>query len=121
MGRILVLIVVLILVATGWDVTEHPKDYGVSRLYANQTYHFEALRVLNDTSVVGGDPNEVLQTIAQVKAADADGWYDAWMAEGDRLVALAQRTTDALSKGRALLRAHNYYRSSDFFLLPDDR
>jgi alpha-beta hydrolase superfamily lysophospholipase len=34
---------------------------------------------------------------------------------------VAQRTTDPISKGRALLRAHNYYRSSDFFLLPDDR
>jgi len=42
------------------------------------------------------------------------------MAEGDRLAELAQRTTDPISKGRALLRAHNYYRSSDFFLLPDD-
>ena len=87
MRRILIPIVVLLLIGVGWYVHEHPSDYGTSRFYANETYHFEALRVLNDTSVVGGDPNEVLQTIAKVKAADADGWYDAWMAEGDRLVA----------------------------------
>ena len=120
MRRILILIVVLLLIGIGWYVHEHPRDYGASRFYADQTYHFEALRVLNDTSVVGGDPNEVLQTISRVKAGDGDGWYEAWMAEGDRLAALAQRTTDPISKGRALLRAHNYYRSSDFFLLPDD-
>ena len=60
----------------------------------------------------------MLQTIPNVKAGDADGWYNAWTAAGDRLVALAQRTTDPISKGRALLRAHNYYRSSDFFLCP---
>ncbi len=120
MRRILVLMLIVLLVGIGWYMQEHRSDYGVSRLYENQTYHFEALRVLNDTSVVGGDPNEVLQTIATVKAGDADGWYRAWMAEGDRLVALAQRTTDPISKGHALLRAHNYYRSSDFLLLPAD-
>jgi hypothetical protein len=80
MRRVLILIVVLLLIGIGWYVHEHPSDYGASRFYADQTYHFEALRVLNDTSVVGGDPNEVLQTIANVKAADADGWYSAWMA-----------------------------------------
>jgi alpha-beta hydrolase superfamily lysophospholipase len=120
MRRILVVVIVLFLVCIGWYVHKHRSDYGVSRLYANQTYHFEALRVLNNTAVVGGDPNEALQTIANVKAGDADGWYNEWMAAGDRLVALAQRTTDPISKGRALLRAHNYYRSADFFLLPDD-
>jgi alpha-beta hydrolase superfamily lysophospholipase len=119
MRRILVLVVVF-LVGVGWYMHAHPTDYGISRLYANQTYHFEALRVLSNTTVVGGDPNEVLQVIPNIKAGDADAWYDAWMAAGDRLVALAQSTSDPLSKGRALLRAHNYYRSSDFFLLPDD-
>ena len=71
MRRILILIVVLLLIGIGWYVHEHPRDYGASRFYADQTYHFEALRVLNDTSVVGGDPNEVLQTISKVKAG---GW-----------------------------------------------
>ena len=120
MRRILVVIAILLLVGIGWYVHKHPRDYGTSHLYANQTYHFEALRVLNDTSVVGADPNEVLQTIANVKAGDAEGWYNAWTAEGDRLAALAHRTSDPISKGRALLRAHNYYRSSDFFLAPKD-
>jgi pimeloyl-ACP methyl ester carboxylesterase len=119
MRRILIL-AVLFLVMIGWYVHKHPTDYGVSRLYANQTYHFEALRVLNNITVVGGDPNEVLQVISTVEAGDADAWYNAWMAAGDRLVALGQQTSDPISKGRALLRAHNYYRSSDFFLLPDD-
>jgi hypothetical protein len=79
MRRILTLIVVLLLVGVGWYVHERPRDYGASRFYADQTYHFETLRVLNDTSVVGGDPNEVLQTIANVKAADA-GAPSLWQA-----------------------------------------
>jgi pimeloyl-ACP methyl ester carboxylesterase len=120
MRRLFFFTIVLLLVGVGWYVHKHPNDYGRSRLYTDQTYHFESLRVLNNTSVVGGDPNEVFQTIAHVKAGDADGWYNAWMAEGDRLIALAQKTTDPMSKGNALLRAHNYYRSADFFLLHDD-
>ena len=31
-----------------------------------------------------------------------------------------QATTDRIAKGRALLRAHNYYRTAEFFLPPDD-
>jgi pimeloyl-ACP methyl ester carboxylesterase len=120
MRRLLAVIVVLLLIGIGWYVLKHPSDYGRSRLFTDQTYHFESLRVMNNIAVVGGDPNEVFQTIAHVKAGDADGWYNAWMATGDRLVALAQRTTDPISKGNALLRADNYYRSADFFLLHDD-
>ncbi|WP_425478445.1 alpha/beta hydrolase family protein [Dyella dinghuensis] len=33
---------------------------------------------------------------------------------------LADNTNDAVSKGNALLRAHNYYRSAEFFLAPND-
>lgn len=33
---------------------------------------------------------------------------------------LANNTHDAVSKGNALLRAHNYYRSAEFFLAPSD-
>lgn len=32
----------------------------------------------------------------------------------------ASNTNDAISKGDALLRAHNYYRSAEFFLAPND-
>jgi hypothetical protein len=52
----------------------------------------------------GGVHSQVFHAIANVKAGDTDRWYSAWMAEGDGLVALAQRTTDPISKGDALLR-----------------
>jgi pimeloyl-ACP methyl ester carboxylesterase len=120
MRRLALILVAVLLIWAGWSVFKQPSDYGRSRLFGNQTYHFESLRVLNDTAVAGGDPNEVFQTIANVKAGDADGWYAAWMNVGDRVFALAQRTTDPISKGNALLRAQNYYRSADFFLLHDD-
>lgn len=44
----------------------------------------------------------------------------AWSDTGDRVALLAAATTDRIAKGRALLHAHNYYRTAEFFLSPDD-
>jgi hypothetical protein len=112
--------ILLLLLALGWHLLGSKEDRGNSRFFIDQTYNFEATRVLNDTSGVGGDTGEVSQTIAGLKAGDADGWYNAWKTAGGRVMALADRTTDSISKGRALLRAHNYYRSAEFFLAPND-
>jgi alpha-beta hydrolase superfamily lysophospholipase len=119
--RILIGVVVLIVVAVGWHLLDQPpKDLGNPRYFTDQTYNFETLRVLNDTSVAGGDAGEVAQAIAGLKAGDAPGWYTHWTAAGDRAVALANHTGDTISKGNALLRAHNYYRAAEFFLAPND-
>ncbi|HEY1791781.1 MAG TPA: alpha/beta fold hydrolase [Opitutaceae bacterium] len=69
---------------------------------------------------IGGDTGETLQTIAGLKAGDALGWYAAWQATGDRVAALAARTRDQIGRGQALLRAHSYYRTAEFFLPPHD-
>jgi hypothetical protein len=69
------------------------EDVGQGRFFADQTYHFQTLRVLNDVPSDGADTAEVR---------------------------LAAATTDRIAKGRALLRAHNYCRTAEFFLRPDD-
>jgi hypothetical protein len=70
------------------------EDRGRPRFFADQTYNFQTLRALDDMSDIGGDAGEMLQTIAGLKSGDAQGWYDAWQATGDRVVALADRTND---------------------------
>jgi alpha-beta hydrolase superfamily lysophospholipase len=95
-------------------------DIGRTRFFADQTYNFEALRVLSEIAEAGGDYNEAMQAIAGIRAGDAQGWFNAWKAAGDRASALAARTNDPVSKGDADLRAHTYYRSAEFFLRPDD-
>jgi len=95
-------------------------DLGRPQFFADRTYDFETIRVLSDNSVAGGDTNEAAQAIAGVKAGDAQGWYAAWKAAGDRAVDLSSRTQDPIDKGNALLRAHTYYRASEFFLAPKD-
>jgi dienelactone hydrolase len=96
------------------------EDRGQGRFFADQTYHFQTLRVLNDVAADGADIAEVLETVTQIRSGDAQGWFSAWSETGDRAARLANATTDPLAKGRALLRAHNYYRTAEFFLPPDD-
>ena len=90
------------------------------RFFNDQTYHFQALRALNDIPYGGADTSEILATIEHIKAGDADGWYNAWGRTGDRVSELASRTRDPISRGRAHLRAHNYYRTAEFLLAPHD-
>jgi alpha-beta hydrolase superfamily lysophospholipase len=107
-------------IAAAWLFWPKPEDRGNPRFFADQTYNFQTIRVLNDVAEAGGDTGETLQAIAGLKAGDAQGWYVAWSAAGDRAVALADRTRDRIGKGETLLRAHNYYRTAEFFLAPGD-
>ena len=96
------------------------RDVGQGQFFADQTYHFQTLRVLNDVPSDGADTAEVLETIKRVRSGDPQGWFRAWSDTGDRVARSAGATTDGIAKGRALLRAHNYYRTAEFFLPSDD-
>ncbi|EYF04391.1 Hypothetical protein CAP_4530 [Chondromyces apiculatus DSM 436] len=98
----------------------HRTGEGFGRLFVDQTYHHQALRALNHIAAQGADVSEVLETTALVRAGDAQGWYTAWTALGDRNLARAQATKDPQSRGQALLRAHTYYLRAEFFLPPQD-
>jgi alpha-beta hydrolase superfamily lysophospholipase len=109
------------MVAIGaWILWPKPPDRGSPRFFADQTYNFQTIRALDDVAGIGGDLGETLQTIAGLKAGDADGWYAAWDRTGDRVAALADRTAHPRGQGQALLRAHAYYRTAEFFLAPHD-
>lgn len=118
--RVSIGLAVVVAAAAVWIFWLKAEDHGRSRFFADQTYNFQTLRALDDVSDIGGDTGETLQTVAGLKSGDAQGWYDAWQATGDRVVALAKRTNDQIGRGRALLRAHTYYRTAEFFLLPHD-
>src|SRR5262249_55134930 len=95
-------------------------DVGHARFSADQTFHFQTLRVLNDVAADGADTSEVLETIKNISSGDTQGWFRAWSETGDRVARRAASTEDNIAKGRALLRAHSYYRTAEFFLPPDD-
>lgn len=103
-----------------WVLWPAPEDRGQAKFFKDASYNFEARRVLNDVAEAGGDSGEALQAIGAVKGGDADSWYEAWLAAGDRTLASSQRVSDSQARGNALLRAHTYYRSAEFFLAPED-
>ena len=98
------------------SLSVHRKDVGNGRFFADQSYHFQTLRAMTDVASDGADTAEVLETIKRIRAGDAQSWFRAWSDTGDRVARLAAATTDRIAKGRALLRAHNYYRTAEFFL-----
>jgi len=114
------LVVVLVVLAIAWLFWPSSPDTGRPEYFSDQTYNFETMRVFDDTAVAGGDHNEAAQAIRGITAGDGVGWYTAWKAAGDRATLLASRTQDPIGKGNALLRAHVYYRSAEFFLDPAD-
>ena len=90
------------------------------RFFANQTFHFETLRNAGYTLSGCADLGEVLETVKLIIEGDMQGWYAAWSATADRVLALAERTRDPQSKGGAYMRASTYQRTGEFLLPPDD-
>jgi alpha-beta hydrolase superfamily lysophospholipase len=90
------------------------------RFFSNQTYHYETLRALGYITAGGAEIGEVLETLKLITEGDSNSWYAAWSALTDRVLAIAERTNDPISKGRAYLRAHNYQRTGEFLLPADD-
>lgn len=88
-------------------------------------FWYETLRVIGAADYGGALFGEVLAIVRQIKAGDYDSWYAAWNDAADRIAAEGEAQ---LAKGHrvsardSLVRASNYYRSSEFFLhgTPDD-
>ena len=96
------------------------RGHGEQRYFRDQAFHFQTLRALNNIRTDGADTAEVLETIGHIREGDVQSWYVAWEATASRVLERAGRTGDARSRGQALLRAHNYLRTAEFFLRPSD-
>jgi pimeloyl-ACP methyl ester carboxylesterase len=97
-----------------------PRTMGVGRFFATQNFHFQTLRALMESPSGSADTNEILETVKLIADGDAQSWYTAWDAMADRVLALAESTNDTISKSNAYMRAHNYQRTAEFVLSPDD-
>lgn len=95
-------------------------NHGLSRFFRNQTFHFQTLRALNDIAANGADLNEVLTAISTIPDGDTNAWFDAFSGLAIRTEGRIPDCTDPLSNGYAWLRAHNYWRTAEFLLRPDD-
>lgn len=87
-------------------------------------YDGQFLRALS-YGQLGAQIGEAWEIAAQIRAGDAESWYDAWSPYADRLYDLAVGLHAAghqVSARNAFLRASNYYRSAYIFMfaLPID-
>ena len=90
------------------------------RFFANPAFHFETLRNAGYVASNCADLGEILETVKVIAEGDVESWYAAWEATANRVLALAERTQDSLSKGGAYMRACTYNRLAEFLLPPDD-
>lgn len=107
-------VIVSILVLTACNST------GNTRFFKDQAYHFQTLRALNDVKTDGAEVGEVMEAIRSIREGDAQSWYEGWENAAERVSTRAEKYLDRKSRGRAYLRAHNYVRTAEFFLPPDD-
>ena len=94
---------------------------GITRLYEDQTYHMQALRIMSEGHAGGSEIGEVLTIIKQVPEGDDETWYLAWSNMAKRVEERAESLKNPVSRGNAFLRACNYNRAAEFFLHPEDK
>ncbi|WP_405804317.1 alpha/beta fold hydrolase [Streptomyces sp. NBC_00210] len=91
-------------------------------LFDDPAFDYEALRAAGYADFGGAQLGEVIAVASRIPNGDTDAWRREWTALAERVhrmgtVALGEkRTVDARA---ALLRAHNYYRTAEFFLRDD--
>ncbi|QRG70341.1 alpha/beta hydrolase family protein [Brevibacillus choshinensis] len=94
-------------------------------VFEDQTFSFELLRALSYAPYGGADIGECLTTAYRIKEGDFDSWYREWYRTAERIHSRAEqnkRCGQWMSARENYLRAHNYYRTAEFFLHgdPDD-
>ena len=98
----------------------YPSPKADTRWYDNQTYNYEVLRTLGEGVYGGAEAGEVLAAIKDVREGDDEAWFVNWDAMARRVEEQALKFHNPVSRGKALLRAANYYRTAEFFLAPKD-
>ncbi|WP_254534934.1 alpha/beta hydrolase family protein [Halomarina litorea] len=91
--------------------------------FEGRAFDYQTLRALSATTFGGAEPGEVLVTAERIPEGDTEAWHREW-GQTARRVEEAAATAREGNHGRtarsALLRAHTYYRTAEFFLAPDD-
>ena len=120
MGKKLGWIVVILLVAGVVFWLAVKPGMANLRWFGNQSYNFGVLRTLGEGVFAGADAGEVLAAIKGLREGDDEGWYQGWYDMARQVEDRAGRLENNISRGKGLLRAANYYRTAEFFLLPKD-
>lgn len=85
------------------------------------SYQFR--RALGETQEGGGAVSEVFQAASRMKPGDAESWHEEWLRVAERNDSrgnLEEKAGHIRTAMNCWLRAADYYRSAEFWLLPED-
>lgn len=91
--------------------------------FKNQGFSYELLRAVAYSGYQGAEIGECLATAAKIKEGNLESWFVEWEKTADRIRIVGETCLgqgNIVSGREALLRSSNYYRTAEFFLLPND-
>lgn len=91
--------------------------------FSEQIFDYQTLRTLAYTTFGGAESGEVLTTVEGIDEGDIEAWYAEWRKTAERVERIADeaiRADNDRTARSAYFRAHNYYRTAEFFLLSTD-
>ena len=121
------------------NTSEHDVDNAIERISDDHSAHYEPFgwhhwpqspwfsyqfrRGLGETQEGGGAVSEVFQAASRIDPTSEESWHTEWMRIADRNFERAKKEELAGHIRTAMncfMRAADYYRQAEFFLLPDD-
>ncbi|PXV87849.1 bile acid acyltransferase/acyl-CoA thioester hydrolase-like protein [Lachnotalea glycerini] len=87
--------------------------------FNDQAFSFELLRAATYAGYQGAEIGECLVTASKITEGDFESWFSEWKKMADQTVKIAEDCLvkrHKVSAREAFLRAHNYYRTGEFFL-----
>ena len=89
-------------------------------IFDDPTFSLQLLRAISQTYYKGADIGECLSTAYRIKESDFESWYNEWYKTAKRLHYYAKeclKLGHKKSAKEAYLRASNYYRIAEFFII----
>ncbi|SIR26073.1 Pimeloyl-ACP methyl ester carboxylesterase [Haladaptatus litoreus] len=91
--------------------------------FEDTTFDYQTLRAMSYATYGGAEPGECLTTVENIGEGNFEEWFTEWRRTADRVAETARDALDGehheTARG-AFFRAHNYYRTAEFFLDSDD-
>ena len=93
-------------------------------IFDDPTFSLQLLRPISQTYYKGADIGECLSTAYRIRESDFESWYNEWYKTANRVHYYAKeclKLGHKISAKEAYLRASNYYRVAEFFIIdPND-
>lgn len=86
----------------------------------SEAFYFQGTRTMGHAQYHGAAVTEALEVLDNIEKDNPEDWYEKWNDMAVYQSEIAEKSSCNRSKGNALLRASNYFRTAEFFLPTDD-